>query len=132
MKPFPRTVLNRQRTRTARIVSLACVITFLFTVAGARWQLLFSQRQLDEKWKLDLIERGLAGYNRKTGEWEYRSLDDVALDRLLENRAKAHADLPLPLPEEPKPTSSPPIVATLPDAPILPESGGFKLRRKKP
>jgi len=67
-------------------------------------------RQADNHWRKSLIDHGFAEYDRKTGEWKLRDMDDVVEEQLinkappsLEGAPLFHEEpLPEPAAEEPK------------------------------
>ena len=50
------------------VLSVVCGIVFTATNWFCDWD---GCNDEDKKWKKDMIDRGLAQYNAKTGEWEW-------------------------------------------------------------
>jgi hypothetical protein len=77
---------------TAGVLLLGVVDGMYFSAALNEAKVAAVRKITDAQWKLELVKREFAQYNMKTGEWEFRSLEDVSSSAFIQGKGIALED----------------------------------------
>jgi hypothetical protein len=78
---------------TIGILSLGIIDGVYFASLVNEAKISAAQKAVDSWWKSELINREFAQYNSRSGEWEFRSLDDVGTSAFIQGKGIALDDV---------------------------------------
>jgi len=77
---------------TIGILSLGILDGAYFSLSVNEAKISAAQKAVDGWWKSELINREFAQYNVRSGEWEFRSLEDVSSSAFIQGKGFALED----------------------------------------
>jgi hypothetical protein len=78
---------------TIGILTLGIIDGVYFSSSVNEAKISAAQKAVDAWWKSELINREFAQYNSRSGEWEFRSLDDVSTSAMIQGKGIALDDV---------------------------------------
>ena len=78
---------------TIGILSLGILDGVYFSSSVNEAKISAAQKAADIWWKTELVKREFAQYNIRSGEWEFRSLEDVSTSATIQGKGFALDDL---------------------------------------
>ena len=77
---------------TVGVLLLGVVDGMYFSAALNEAKVAAVRKITEAQWKTELVKREFAQYNIKTGEWEFRSLEDVSSSAFIQGKGFALED----------------------------------------